>query len=242
MVAPLSRALLHACAPFGSLRRALRCCAPWSSSSSCFFSSAPSSAPSSLQKLPAMAPAGRMWIPLPRRSSRLLSSSPRPTTERTSRLDTTARARPCSPFCLLPWRLPCRAPKPSQPSSSPPLHLPRSRFPDLLFAWLAARSSSFSARRPFPPVAVPSARSVLPGTRSYAPIARLAHGHRPSSSPCVRGPLPELPARLLRSAGGQSLLLAARAFLCSAMAARRRSSFAASRFLPAGHSSKSLPL
>ncbi|PWZ04101.1 hypothetical protein Zm00014a_004673 [Zea mays] len=189
-----------------------------------------------------MAPAGRMWIPLPRRSL----TSPLFFTEADHRADVaTGHHGTRAPLLALlppPMAAPLPSPKPSQPSSSPPLHLPRSRFPDLLFAWLAARSSSFSARRPFPPVAVPSARSVLPGTRSYAPIARLAHGHRPSSSPCVRGPLPELPARLLRSAGGQSLLLAARAFLCSAMAARRRSSFAASRFLPAGHSSKSLPL
>jgi hypothetical protein len=96
-----------------------------------------------------------------------------------------------------------------------------------------------------------------PGSSSArrAPSARSSHGRAPDASRCLpralrlpgaRCPVAQpsrssLPARLPRSAGYQPLLLARAAFLCSTMAARRRSSFAASCFLRAGHSSKSLP-
>jgi hypothetical protein len=94
---------------------------------------------------------------------------------------------------------------------------------------------------PAPSIAFPSSLRAPPCSQPFparlagAPCALLAIASRgvpstpsllqllccPSSSPCMHGPLPELPARLLRSAGGQSLLLAARTFLCSAMVARR---------------------
>jgi hypothetical protein len=85
------------------------------------------------------------------------------------------------------------------------------------------------------------------GARVAAPLLGLLHGARPefpaarSFSALLSLFRRSLPARLLRSAGYQPLLLARAAFLCSAMAARRRSSFAVSCFLRAGHSSKSLP-
>jgi hypothetical protein len=146
---PASQGSLHGgCAPFGSLRRALRCCAPWSSSSSCFFSSAPPLLPPacrSSQPWRLLVGCGFLCRVAP---SRLLSSSPRPTTERTSRLDTTARARPCSPFCLLPWRLPCRAPNPAN----------RAR---LLLSISLGRGSQISCSPGWPRARLPSLRGGL---------------------------------------------------------------------------------